>query len=102
MNDAESTPSVPNSSGKKRKAADNEKLINERILQILEEPEETNDEFDYFGMTMAKKLRKLSPQVSDYAMMRLNALLYEISYPPPPCPPNCQVCPPKVATNPSS
>lgn len=80
----ESTPADSTRKNRKRKSEEHDQLVQDKILKILEEPEEVKDQFYHFGMTVCNKLRSMPPEMSEFAMMRVTSVLYEICFPPPP------------------
>ncbi|CAL8140017.1 unnamed protein product [Orchesella dallaii] len=81
------TPQTPkHSSGersrKRKRAGLDGKDATHQILQMLKDTGKDEDEAFHFGMNIAGRLRSLSPRSSRKAQMKIQALLYNIEFPP--------------------
>lgn len=78
------TPKAGTSGGfsaKRKRKAENENSMSEKIFQLLKDGGKDEDEEFHFCMNVAERLRKLSPRSNRKAQMKIQALLFEIEFP---------------------
>jgi hypothetical protein len=64
--------------GRRRKHQNGEEAINNKIMKLLDEPEEVQDDSYHFSMSIAAKLRRLPVDAQDFAMKKISDLLYDL------------------------
>ena len=76
-----STPVSRPTPGKRMRHGPKKDTVEEKLLEIIQQPESKPDEEELFCLSLAAKLRKIKdPQKKEYAQLQLQQTLYNCMY----------------------